>query len=266
MDIDPKFIDVDFVKEAPIAGRLMGANPRKLLYGNAGAPKYKDVENLIPDAEWPGLIKKYEAQYGVINPFITRIYDQNGEPSCVSNAFCQAHEIKQAQILGLNKVVPLSAINLYERVGSPRSGSSLDDNMREMTSRGVLPLDTEANRKRFKHVAPANGYGRAHPAGWEETAKLFQNAEWADIDSLAEFMTALLKGQPVIYARSGHCILATIPVLKGSSLYCGYTNSWGQWGGKVNDKFAYGLGLDSQRIMSYGGMALRSIKLPEELL
>ena len=266
VEVDDKFVDVDFAVEAQKHNRLMGALPRKLLYGAAGAPKYKDVENLIPDAEWPGLIKRYESQYGVIAPFISRIYDQNGEPSCVSNAFCQAHEIKQAQILGKENVTHLSAINLYERVGSRGSGSSLDDNMREMTSRGVLPLDNDRNKTKFKHVAPANGYGRAHPSGWEETAKLFQNAEWADIDSLAEFMTALLKGQPVIYARSGHCILAVLPVLKGSSLYCGYCNSWGQWGIKINMEFDYGLGLDSQRIMSGGGMALRSIKLPQELM
>lgn len=265
VEIHPSVLDVDFAVEAKKHNRLMGALPRKSVYGQAGIPKYKDVENLIPDAEWPGLIKRYESQYGVIAPFITRIYDQNGEPSCVSNAFAQAHEVKQAQILGLDKVTHLSAINLYERVGSRMSGSDLGDNMREMTTRGILPLDNEENKKRFKHVAPANGYGGAHPAGWEETAKLFQNAEWADIGSLAEFMTALLKGQPVIYARSGHCILGVLPVLKGS-LYLGYVNSWGQWGVKISQKFDYGLGLDSQRVMSGGGMALRSIKLPPELL
>lgn len=266
MDIDPKFIDVDFTKEAPVVGRLMGCLPRQKAYGEAGIPKYKDVEELIPDSEWPKLIERYAAQHGLIAPHITRVYDQDGEPSCVSNAFCQAHEIVQAKMLGKEKVVHLSAINLYERVGSRSSGSSLDSNMREMTSRGVLPLNNEENKRRFKHTAPANGYGRAHPSGWEETGKLFQNAEWADIDGLREFMTALLKGQPVIYARSGHCILGVLPVLKGSSLYCGYVNSWGEWGGKLNEQFNYGLGLDSQRIMSYGGMALRSIKLPEELL
>ena len=266
MDIDPKVIDVDFVQEAPQVGRLMGALPRESLYGQAGIPRYRDVESLIPQSEWPGLIQKYASQYGLIAPHISRVYDQNGEPSCVSNAFCLAHEIVQAKMLGKENVWHLSAINLYERVGSRFSGSSLDANMREMTSRGVLPLDDERNKARFKHTAPANGYGRAHPSGWEETGKLFQNAEWADVDGIDELMTALLRGHPVIYARSGHCILGVLPVLKGSTLYCGYANSWGQWGAKLNEQFDYGLGLDSQRIMNYGGMALRSIKLPPELL
>lgn len=264
MNIDPKYIDVDFQKEAPNVGRLMGALPRETTYGNAGIPRYQDVEDLIPQSEWPALIKQHEAQYGLIAPHISRIYDQNGEPSCVSNAFCQAYEIVMAKMLGKENVVPLSAINLYERVGSRSSGSTLEANMREMTTRGVLPLDNEENRKRFKHVAPANGYGRAHPDGWEETGKLFQNAEWADIGSVAEFGTALCKGQPVIYARAGHCILAILIALINGQMKWGYVNSWGQWGARVNAEFGYGLGIDSMR--DFGGMALRSIKLPPELL
>lgn len=262
--VDPRFIDVDFQQEAPRAGRLMGALPRETTYGNAGIPRYRDVEELIPQSEWAGIVKQHEAQFGLIAPHISRIYDQNGEPSCVSNAFCQAYEIVMAKMLGKENVVHLSAINLYERVGSRGSGSTLEANMREMTSRGVLPLDNEANRKRFKHVAPANGYGRAHPDGWEETGKLFQNAEWADIGSIAEFGTALCKGQPVIYARSGHCILAVMIVMKDGRIYWGYVNSWNGWGSRINTEFDHGLGLDSMR--DFGGMALRSIKLPPELL
>lgn len=264
---DPRFVDVDFDAQSRASRRDRGwTGIEPVAFRDAGVPHYRDVEPLIPDAEWPRLIREYERQWGLIAPHITRIYDQDGEPSCVSNAFCQAHEIVQARTFGHDRVVHLSAISLYKRVGSPRSGSTLWDNMREMTTRGALPLDNPQNRQRFAHVFPANGYHTPWPTGWEETARLFQNAEWADIDSLQEFMTALLRGHPVIYARSGHCILAVTPVLRNSTLYCGYVNSWGRWGAPVNERFDYGMGFDTRRVMSYGGYALRSIRLPDQLL
>ncbi|MCX7670651.1 MAG: hypothetical protein N2439_11335, partial [Anaerolineae bacterium] len=109
VDFDPRYIDVDFSVEAQQIARDRGwTEEEPVTFRAAGLPHYKDVEPLIPDAEWSGLIRRYQDQYGLIAPHITRIYDQDGEPSCVSNAFCQAHEIVQAKTLGHDRVVHLS--------------------------------------------------------------------------------------------------------------------------------------------------------------
>jgi hypothetical protein len=260
-----QFVDVDFPTVARRHQRLMGMNPRLENAGHAGIRLLGDTMEVIPESQWKDLIEHKNSSGGMVRPFIRYVHDQNGEPSCVSNAFAGAHEAKQVELFGAATMTVLAPISLYRRVGTPRSGSSLTSNMREMQSIGILPIDNDANRAKYPHTSPHNGYGKRPPSGWESTANLFRNGEWVDIESWAEMVTALLNGHPVIYARSGHCILAIGLSYRSGSLYLEYLNSWGDWGAALNEHFSYGVGFDSLRVAksaSYGAMALISIQTP----
>lgn len=261
-----KYLDVDFGPAAKIASRTLGALPRQEKPGTSGIPLYGDVRPIIPETEWPALIAKYEIEGWPQRKLVTYVHDQDGEPSCVTNAFCAAHEIKQAEQYGKDNVTVLSPISGYRFVGSRMSGSTLEANMRRFTTTGVLPLANDRNKAQFKHTHPHNGYGVAMPAGWEETAKLFQNAEWADIESFAEFMSALLSGHIVIYARDMHCILAVSAQRRSDAYILDYLNSWSvNWGNPVNEQFNGGLGHDSERKWRNavgGSMVLLNVQSP----
>jgi hypothetical protein len=266
-----QWLDVDFTRESAHNNVMMGCIPRDMRSEPCGNERaiFEELETLIPESEWDGLCDQLDASGAWLSELITRVYYQDGEPSCVSNAFCQAHEIKQCETLGPDKVVHLSQISLYQRVGSRHSGSTLSANLREIQRVGVLPLNDEANKKRFSHTFPDNGYGTKYPTGWEQTASLFKQDETVDIESYEGFVTCLLRGYPVMYARSGHCILAVKVSGRGRNRKICYVNSWGKWGAAVNRLFSYGMGLDSESVVrrvAEGAIALRSIVVPEILL
>lgn len=258
-------LDVDFSLAARAAGRRLGATPRLAGVGMAGVERYFNVRQVYPESQIRDLIAAKNERGGMIRPLVRSVKDQDGEPSCVSNAFLSAHEVKQCELLGPDLITQLSPISLYMRVGSRSSGSSLDDNMREMLTTGALPLKGAPNSDKFAHSMSHNGYGQRYPDGWKTTAAAFKNGEYADIENLLELLSALIDGHPVIYARSGHCILAIGAAYRSSSLILEYLNSWGDWGAALNEHFAYGVGFDSERVArsaAYGAMALLSVQVP----
>jgi hypothetical protein len=224
-----------------------------------GEPIFEDSIPLIPRDLWPTAIKALEE--GGLDLLVTRIYDQKSEGSCVSNATCQAMEIIQAQNNGRKNVVHLSAISLYKRCGSsPGSGSMVSTNLKEILGIGVLPLDNPENKARFTHTMANTGFYTKYPDGWKDTAKRFRGHEVFDVRSYDGFITALLRGYPVVYGRSGHSICAVRPVFRGNQLYVRYANSWSlNWGDK-------GFGYDSEsKIRSGAGwaFALRTVVSPD---
>lgn len=227
-DIDPRFIDIDFVCDPRY---LFGALPLPTAERDRFA-HYGDVTPVIPEPEWRGIIERMDADGGGADRFVTRIYDQDGEGSCVANACSQAVEICQAKQFGRDNVVPLSAISLYKRIGrSPGSGAMVSDGLDELSGRGILPLDTDANRAKYgHHVMPNCGFYEKFPNGWEQTAKQFHGTEWFICDTVAELITALLNQHPVVVGRSGHSVCYTRPMYRGNSLVVKYANSWGDWG------------------------------------
>jgi hypothetical protein len=243
------------------AGKL-DIDPRDIPFGAVdadGEPVFEAVVPLIPRSEWDGWINEIDAAGGGLDALVTRIYDQGREPSCTSNATCQAHEIIQNFTFG--KVTHLSAISLYVRVGSPRSGSSVSGNLKELCNRGVLPVNNPENTALYSIVWPATGYKQL-PNGWESVAKNFRGHEYYEVTSYDGFITALLKGYPVVYGRSGHAICAVRPVRRNGTLYVKYANSWHEsWGD-------HGFGYDSERMVRSGAswaFALRSIRTPQHM-
>lgn len=259
-NIDPRFVDVDFTKE-----------PR-YTFGDLGVRTFgecKDFADEVPDIEesqWPALAEQMKSAGGGLTQLVTRIYDQRNEGSCVANATSQAHEVKQAEQYGLNKVVPLSAISLYKRIGrSPNSGAMVSDGIEEMASRGVLPLDTPENRAKFgDKVMPNTGWSTRYPTGWEAVAQQFKGHEWYVVRSVRSLITALFKGCPVVVGRQGHSICYLDPVYRNGSLGVIYANSWGPWGFAAG-RHPSGFGLDSRSQISMSAswaFALRSVVIP----
>jgi hypothetical protein len=253
---DLAMVDVDFERESQAAGMSRGANPRTMKFG---APKFAEAIEIIPESQWESVIEQLGSN--TLDRLTDHTHDQNGDVSCTSNATCFAHETLQSLQHGKDRIVILSPMSLYNRVGSRNSGSAVDDNLDEMVRRGILPLDNDANKARFTHTMRHNGYGSC-PSGWESTAALFRGAEWFEIENSASFITALLKGFPVVYGRQGHAICAIRAVIRDGRVYAKYKNSWGEWGDK-------GYGYDSLSMVRQGAdwaFALRAIVSPPELL
>lgn len=172
------------------------------------------------------------------------VADGMGVHNCVANAFSQSNEIAQALQHGKDKVTHLSAISLYKRIGrSPGSGAMVSDGIAEMRSRGILPLNNDENKAKYKHTMPNTGFYTPFPQGWEETAALFKGDEYYIVRTPQALFTALLKGCPVVVGRSGHSICYVRPMKKNGQRVVKYANSWGNWGDN-------GYGYDSSRMIA----------------
>lgn len=265
LEIDDRFVDVDFARVARDEGRFLGcAGPGSFeLCGS-----YEQEVPTIPESDWERLTEELDAQRSGADYLVTRIYDQDGEGSCVANACCQAHEIVQARQVGKDAVIQLSAMSLYKRIGiGPNSGAMVSDGLEELTKRGALPLDTPENRARFGEAVMENcGWRNRWPSDWEATAKKFCAVEAYVVRSVAGLMTALLRREPVVVGRAGHSICYTRPAIQNGRLGVVYVNSWGSWGFGAGG-FQNGFGFDSPgMVRSSAGWAfvLRSVKAPVE--
>lgn len=255
MPIDPRFIDVNFPSDPHYVRGDLGvrAFARSL-------SRYEDNVQIIPESQWRDVVAAMDAAGGGADRLVTRIYNQQNEGSCVANACSQAHEIVQALQFGRDKVVHLSAISLYKRIGSsPNSGAMVSDGIDEMVRQGIVPLDNPENRARFGGcVMPNVGFREPYPSGWEAVAKNFSGAEWHSVRSVAELVTGLLNQHPVVVGRQGHSICYCRPMYEGNSLISKYANSWGDWGDN-------GFGYDSMsqiRSSASWAFVLRSVTVP----
>lgn len=241
IDINPQFLDVDFSRDPLFQGGFngMGDSTGQLSYADAGLP-------IIPEGQWDAYMDRQQAEKSSADYLVTRIYNQMQEGSCVANATSQSHEVCQAKQFGKDKVVHLSAISLYKRIGSsPGSGAMCVDGINEMKKDGILPLDNEDNRAKYGGaVMPNTGFYGKYPDNWKETAKRFRALETYTIRGLNELVTCLLLNMPVVVGRQGHSICYLRAFKKSGSLFVLYVNSWGDWG-QAGGTFDKGFGVDS---------------------
>jgi len=255
MAIDPQFIDVIPPSE------MRTCLPRTDRLG-ASWPIYEDQVDTIPRSEWPALAAQQDRS---LQPLVRKIKDQGQEGSCASNACSGAAEAITVKQFGIEAWIELSAMSLYKRVASSaQSGSTINDNIREISTRGILPTDTPQNKARFAHTHPNTGFGRSLPTDWEVTANRFRILEWFDVASMDGFVSAILRGAPVFYGRAGHAIFAVSVKTENGIWYLKYANSWGEWG---EDGFGY----DSESfvrgsIQSYGAVAPRVVSTWDDWL
>lgn len=262
IEIDDKFVDVDFEKDPLYVFGDQGAR----LFGDPRFHEYGDVVPVIPESEWKGLVEKMEAESGGNERLITRIFNQGNEGSCVGNAGTQAHQIVQALQFGKESVVQLSASSLYKQIGrSPSSGAMVDDALEAGTGTGILPLDTPENRAKFgEAVLPHTGFNKPFPSNYKETAKKFRYHECLVIRNVAQLVTAGINQHPTVVGRAGHSIVYCRPTYKNGKLGFIYVNSWGQWGFAAGD-FDSGFGFDSLSMVNSSARwayAVRSVVVP----
>lgn len=256
MEIDDRFIDVDFTREEAFVAGDLG-----MMAMASAPPFYDEREELVPESRWQELSDMLDESNAGLEWLVTRIYNQGREGSCVGNAACQAMEVVQAMQAGKDAVVPLSAISLYKRIGrSPSSGAYVPDALEEGQSRGVLPLDTPENRAKYgAHVMPHTGFHTPWPAGWESTAAKLKIGEAPIHRSLASLVSAGFKGHPAIVGRDGHSICYLRPKYRNGQLGFLYVNSWGPWGFGAGG-FSAGFGWDSLRMVQQSARWAFSIR------
>ena len=254
-----QFIDVDL--HTPPEGQSRGLGPlQEQGFGNSiqlDKDYLNDLQDfgnvygseLIPMSEW----SNYEDAWRDLRSMVKMIFNQAQEPSCASNSQAQCMQTRGFYQYG-DDFVKLSAASLYHRVRLRGGGSFISDNMKQTINPGILPLDNEENRARFKHCHPARGESKLLPGGWKDTAKYFQVEGWLRVSTPEEWFTSLIKCFPINYGRDGHAIASIYPKkIRGNWSFC-YANSWNySWGDD-------GFGCDSLRkISSCTGYAVQSI-------
>lgn len=257
-------IDYDLrVTPADQATGLIEEDPA-LMFGRAPAEEYSaDPQRLIPRSRWAALA---HAQDRLRRHCVREVKNQGREGSCVGNSGTGAMQVMSHFQFGHDSFVTLSAMSLYKRIGrSPSSGAYIADAVNELSEQGALPQDNEQNRGQYAHVHPATGFRTPLPRGWEHTARLFRVVKWLKVQGADEWMSALLRGKPILYGRRGHAIFSWIPVFERRQWYFGYVNSWGQWGDEIRPGLR-GLGYDSERLIeSCTGYAVEQVTVRSEL-
>jgi hypothetical protein len=227
IEIDDRFIDVDFSKQPEFVPGDLGLGDSATFCGY-----FEDSEEIYDDARIDREIELLDAAGGGADQLVTRIYDQGREGACVANAFGQASEVIQALQHGRDRVVPLSAMSLYKRIGrSASSGAMVSDGIKEMLANGILPLDTPKNRELFAAVMANTGWSNPFPPNWKDTAKLFRVDEYQIARTTRGMLTALCKQFPAVIGRERHSICYLRPMRRNGRRVVKYANSWHErWG------------------------------------
>lgn len=262
---DDAHYNLDFEVEAERHGRLLGCKPGGVY--QSFAKTYEDEVEPMTDAELRLAIERRD-DVGVdaLNAsLVTFIHDQKQEGSCTGNGTVGACEVKQAQEVGKENLVLLSPISVYKQVGrNADSGATIEQVAKAISTAGALPLDTPENRAKFGNmVMPATGFSTPFPDGWRESAKVFIASNILPIRSFQSLKTALVKGDPVVVGRQGHCVYYTDLLWNPDKgrFEAPYPNSWGKWGSPFA-YMPYGFGRDSESYMkesSYFAFAVRTM-------
>jgi hypothetical protein len=266
MLIDKRFVDVDFRAEPQFVFGDTGRAEQKC----AGFRAYEDVEDIIPRSQWKELADHIDNTPNAgIESCISRVFNQSQEGSCVGNATTQQNETLQGKLFGKENVTLLSAISLYQLIGSSaQSGANVADAMDAASDTGTIPLDTPENRQRFGNIVmPHTGFRTHRPEGWQPIAKQFRINERLVIKTFDGLITAGLKGHAPVVGRAGHSILYLRPHFNGNTLLYLYVNSWLGWG-QAMAGHDHGFGFDTERyIQSSAGWAFatRSLVIPDHL-
>lgn len=262
MSIPAYCIDSSGVPTGEMFGCLPETPDSEGTYAN-----FSDVTDVIPQSQWDALLETHGLG---LEPFVRKIKNQKQEGTCASNATCSCQEIVFYRETGV--FVELSPISIYRWIApNPRTGSNIGTNLKQLSEVGALPVSSEENKSflgkaglNVADVLTATNYYQLFPTNWKETAKHFQAFEWVKVNGFIEMASAVLKGWPVNYGRSGHAITGT-RLVKQNGVWCmKYANSWGAWGDN-------GYGYDSQAYINrsgggYGAWALRATQLTEPIL
>lgn len=240
-DFDDRFLDVSFPDDPNFVFGDLGISPFARTFA-----AYEDSEEMMTDSQCREAAEQQEVE-GSLEWLIKRIFDQGQEGSCVGNAGTQGNMVIQAIQFGLENVIDMSAISLYQLIGrSAQSGAMVSAALDAMRDTGIIPLDTPENRARFGNIVmPHRGFKTRRPQGWQEIAKQFLTPEWDIIRTFQGLKTAAAKRKPIIVGREGHSILY-IGLRWANRFLFPYVNSWRESWGMAMANFTGGFGIDSE--------------------
>lgn len=269
MSINPKLIDVAHVFD--------GMNPEgynEFDLCAAGAITFPDKLR-VPRSEWDDRMAEQAKHKSSAFDFSGRWTHQGNSHECVSHASIQAFEIRyNFQLAGIEYTFYGSPEALYTRITGGRQwgGSNVNDALRELIARGVIPehdgpawLGGKGGQaKRFKYTVqqtsgrsedhwPTNGWitEREFAAGWEQTARHFRVLEAFWIPDREAHFSALFHRMPVVNGRSGHSICHVKVTKDGSRYLSMYRDS-------------YNRDLYDSEGMTGNGYAIASVTMPDD--
>lgn len=270
VQIDPKLIDVHF---KPDGMREDGYSEADLFA--AGAIDFPDKLRIKKGSEWDDRIAEQDLHKSSGFDYSARWTHQGNSHECVSHASIQCFETAyNRQFAGTRYAFYGSPLSLYTRITGGRQwgGSNVNDALREMMARGVLPehdgpewLGGKGGQaKRFKATVhqssgrsedhwPTKGWIRESEFadGWEQTARHFRVLEAFYIPDKEAHFSALLHGLTIVNGRSGHSIC-----------HCKVVKSDGRYMSKYRDSYNRDL-FDSEG-MTGGGYAISVVTTPAE--
>jgi hypothetical protein len=271
LQIDPRLIDIPFKPD----GMLPSGYSESELY-SAGAEQFPD-SLLIPRGDWDHWIAEQDKDKSSALDFSARWTHQGGSHECVCHASVQAFEVAyNRQFSCLDYCFYGSPLALYTRItgGRQMGGSNVNDALREMMARGVLPehdgpewLGGKGGQaKRFKHTVhqtsgrsedhwPTKGWIRESQFGdgWEDTARHFRVLKAFYIGNSQQHFSALLRGYGIVNGRGGHSIF-----------HCKAVKSSAKYLSKYRDSYNRDL-FDSEG-MTGGGYAIAVVTMPADPL
>ncbi len=225
-------------------GKVSGCLPRRSLAGQ-WCPLAADRITVSPQEEWAERI----AETVGMRPHVHHIFDQDGVGSCARESTTGAVQI----VLSLQGE-PFRLLNPwsgYCRTSGGRDrGSGIDENLRDASTVGTLPMDIWPRSKGWQ-AKPTDELMR-------EQGRRYLIDEWFDVTSINEVGSCLLMDIPVVFGWEGHsCVLVELL----DQYRAVFVNSWDEtWGDN-----GFGVIRLSEIDWRYGAFGVRSIVDPGTL-
>jgi len=218
-------------------GKATGCLPRNTRFGQT-CPIFGERIKVIPQAEW----KDYVGQIS-LRPFVKQVLDQDGVGSCATESTTQG--VMSGRVFaGLPFVLLNPWFIYYTTSGGRDQGSSIDDNLAFVREHGIAPESVWPRSKGWRTKPSAEAV---------EAAKEFKIAEFYDIASIEEMVSALLLGYFVVYGSKGHSVLKVehLDDSKGLDVNS-WSTSWGDGG--------FGVWATYREVnWAYGAFAIRTV-------
>ncbi len=220
-----------------------GCLPRKSRPGEL-CPMAADRIEVIPEDQWDALAAQITLQ-----PHVKAVLNQDSAGSCATESSTGGTMVGRA-LAGLPYVL-LNPWFIYWHTGGSSDrgdgrsgGSSIDENLAFIREKGIAPESVWPRSKGWGYRGANRPSVEAYAAALD-----YRIVEFYDISNVAEMVSALLKGFPVVFGSDGHSILAVAH--KGT--YPLILNSWGNWGEGGFGKWCSYSGIN----WSYGAFCIR---------
>lgn len=217
--MDFELSDRDLAPPDSVSFGLLGRETR---YGDGTWARAEDMVPVLPRADWQPIRNA---------ALVWEIFSQL-DGHCAANSATMCLELLREQ--SGQRRVTLAPHTLYMQHSRWGTGSSIDENLRQLRDVGVLTEEKFPESKCPRSVSD--------PDGWSEDlrteARQYRVLEWFDCDGSFDLgASALQRGMPLVIGLrwpggGGHSVLVTDLLKKGdgSWLFRG-PNSWGaSWG------------------------------------